>query len=296
MLTLPAFSVGLAWLFFLSPLPLIYFPILQGFSKGFRIIFHAILISCGIALLTGTMPVLLFSFSMLPAGFMLARSLQQKQTPLDAFTKGTIALGLSWLLAGMLIGTINHLNLYQEILKQIDIGLLGAYETYSKAPEISIEVQAELQPAFARIREVTPKIFPGLLATMVFSTIWLNIMLANWLLMKAGATAWGDLTEWRLPEAWVWVFIVGAILLFFPGGLNTVGLNLLIVMVTLYFMQGFEIFNYLCRKWSVPNPIRYLIIFFLVIQAYGFILLALLGLGDIWVDFRKPKALSTTKS
>ena len=34
---------------------------------------------------------------------------------------------------------------------------------------------------------------------------------------------------------------------------GTLGLNLMIVMVTLYFMQGFVVFNYLCRKWSVPN-------------------------------------------
>lgn len=293
MLTLPALSVGMAWLFFLAPLPLVYFPIAHGFAKGFRIIFHATLISFGIALLSGTVTVLLFSCSLMPAGFILARCLQQKQSVYDAFAKGTIALGLTWLLAGILIGAVNHVNLYQEVLKQIDVGLVGAYETYSKAPEIPLETQVELQAAFARIREVTPKIFPGILATITFSTIWLNIMLGNWLLKKTGAEAWGDLSRWRLPDPLVWVFIAGGILLFIPGVMNTIGLNLLIVMVTLYFMQGFEVFNHLCMRWSVPNPIRHLIIFFLVIQAYGFILLAMLGLSDIWADFRKPKTIET---
>ena len=293
MLMLPSVSVGMAWLFFLSPLPLIYFPISQGFEKGFKIIFHATLFSFGIALLTGAVPVLLFSLSLMPAGFMLARCLNQKQSIHDAFAKGTIALGLSWLLAGILLGTVNHINLYQEVLKQIDVGLVGAYETYSKSPEIPLDAQVELQAAFARIRETTPKIFPGILATMTLSTIWLNIMLANWLLKKNGAASWGDLSQWRLPDPLVWVFIAGGILIFVPGDMNIVGLNLLIVMVTLYFMQGFEVFNYLCLKWSVPNPIRHLIIFFLVIQAYGFILLAMLGLGDIWADFRKPKTIKT---
>jgi hypothetical protein len=54
-------------------------------------------------------------------------------------------------------------------------------------------------------------------------------------------------------------------------------------------MQGYEVFNHLCLKWSVPKGIRMMLIFILVIQAYGFILLGLLGLADIWVDFRKPK-------
>lgn len=293
MLSLPGVSVGLTWLFFFAPLPLIYYPVSQGFEKGFRIIFHATLISLGIALLTDTVPVLLFSLTLMPAGFMLARSVNQKQSIHEAFTAGSIALGLTWVLAAFLLGTVNHINLYQEVLKQIDSGLSGAYEAYSKAPEIPLDTQVELQAAFARIREVTPKIFPGFLATIVISTIWLNILLANWLLKKTGAKAWGEISQWRLPDHLVWVFIVSGILLFVPGAMNTIGLNLLIVMVTLYFMQGFEVFNFLCLKWSVPNPIRHLIIFFLVIQAYGFILLALLGLSDIWADFRKPKASET---
>lgn len=293
MLTLPLLSVGMAWLFFLSPLPLIYFPIAQGFDKGFKIIIHATLISTGIALLTGTIPVLLFSLSLLPAGFMIARSLNSQQPIYDAFSKGSIALGLTWILAGLLIGTINQVNIYQEVLKQIDAGLVGAYETYSKAPEIPLEAQVEFQAAFARIREVTPKIFPGVLATTTLSTIWLNIMLANWLLKKTGKAAWGDLKQWRLPYPLVWVFIVAGILLFLPGALNTLGLNLMMIMVTLYFMQGFEVFNHLCLRWAIPNAIRVLIIFFLVIQAYGFILLALLGLADIWADFRKPHTIET---
>lgn len=293
MLTLPALSVGLAWLFFLTPLPLIYFPISQGFDKGFKIIFHATLISFGIALVTGTIPVLLFSLSLMPAGFVLARSVNQKQSINTAFFNGTVALGLAWVLAGIVIGEINHISFYQEVLKQIDVGLVGAYETYSKAPEIPSDAQVELQAAFARIREVTPKIFPGVLATITFSTVWLNIMLANWLLKKTGAVDWVDISQWRLPDTLVWAFIAGGVMLFIPGWMNTFGLNLMIVMVTLYFMQGFEVFNHLCLKWLVPKPIRHLIIFFLVIQAYGFILLAMLGLSDIWADFRKPKTIET---
>jgi len=291
MLTLPALSVGMAWLFFLSPLPLIYFPIAHGFSKGFRIIFHGTLIACAIALLTGTAPIVLFSCSLMPAGFVLARSLQQQKSIDDALLKGSLALALSWLAAGMLISAVNHINLYQEVLRQIDLGLVGASETYSKAPDISLDVQIELQAAFARIKEATPKIFPGILMTVVISIVWLNIVLSNWLLKKNGAATWGDIHQWRLPDPLVWLFIAGATALFLPGAMNTVGLNLLIVMVTLYFMQGFEVFNHLCLKWSVPNPIRYLIIFFLFIQAYGFILLAMLGLSDIWADFRKPKPI-----
>jgi uncharacterized protein YybS (DUF2232 family) len=293
LLTLPALAVGLAWLFFLAPLPLIYFPIALGFDKGFRIVFHATLISAGIALLTGTFPVLLCSLSLLPTGFMVARSLNRKESIQNAFSKGTLTLGLIWLLSGTLIGASNHINLYQEVLVQIDAGLSSAYDTYSKQPDVPLDTQVELQAAFTRIREVTPKIFPGILATITFSTVWFNIILANWLLKRNGHSGWGDMSQWRLPDPLVWVFIAGGVSLFLPGTMNTIGLNLLIIMVTLYFMQGYEVFNHLCLKWSVPKLMRVLLMFFLVIQAYGFILLALLGLADIWADFRKPKMIDT---
>ncbi len=292
-LLMPTLSVGMAWLFFFAPLPLIYFPIAHGFDKGFRIIFHATLISVGIALLTGTIPVLLFSLSLMPAGFVVARSLNRQRSIHNALGVGSITLGITWLAAGFLIGAANQVNLYQEILHQIDAGLLSANETYSKSPDVPLETQVELQAAFTRIREVTPKVFPGVLATITFSTVWLNILLANWLLKRAGSSAWGDVSQWRLPEPLVWVFIGAGSMLFLPGALNTLGLNLMIVMGTLYFMQGFAVLNSLCLRWSVPNTIRIMILFLLVIQAYGFILLAILGLADIWVNFRRPKTNGT---
>lgn len=291
LLTLPALAVGMAWLFFLTPLPLIYFPIALGFDKGFKVVFHATLLAVGIALISGTLPVLLCSLSLLPAGFVIARSLNLKEQINKAFSSGTITLGLTWLLSGALIGAVNHINLYHEVLAQIDVGLSSAYDTYSQQPDIPLETQIELQAAFTRIREITPKIFPGILAAITFSTVWFNLLLANWLLKRSGHSGWGDMRQWRLPEPLVWVFIVAGVSLFLPGPMQTIGLNLMIVTTTLYFMQGYEVFNHLCQRWSVPNLIRVLLMFILVIQAYGFILLALLGLADIWADFRKPKQI-----
>lgn len=292
-LTLPALSAGLAWLMFFSSLPMIYFPIALGVDKGFRIIFQATLISCGIALLTGTTSLLLLSLSLMPAGFVVARSLNRQEPVQAAFSRGSLVLGVTWLLGGILISGLNQANLYQEVLVEIDAGLAAAYDAYSRAPDIPLDVKAELQPAFARIREVAPRIFPGVLAIITIGTVWFNILLANWLLKKKGLTGWRDMAQWRLPEPLVWVFIAAGVMLFVPGPMNVIGLNLMIIMVTLYFMQGFEVLNHLCLKWSVPNPVRVMIVFFLVIQAYGFVLLALLGLADIWADFRKPKTSET---
>ena len=121
--------------------------------------------------------------------------------------------------------------------------------------------------------------------------MWLNILMANWLLKKKGIAAWEDFQELKLPEWLVWIFILAGLGLFGPSQslLNNLGLNLLIITGTLYFIQGFAVISSLFNKWSVPNPVRVVFFFFIIIQAYSIILLTLLGLADIWLNFRKPK-------
>ncbi|MDA8160734.1 MAG: DUF2232 domain-containing protein [Desulfobacteraceae bacterium] len=291
LLVLPTLSPGTAWMFFLAPLPVICLPVVHGPAKAARIIFQAVLIAGGISLLTGGLPILLLSASLLPAGLVLTRGLKRREAFYGSLLQGAVALALSWLGIGLLVSVVSHGNIYRELLDQIDQGLSGAYQTYSKGPDVSLDVQAELRAAIDRGRELIPKILPGLLATMTVFVVWLNMTLANWLLGKTeSGVTWEDAGDGRLPFPLVWVFIVAGSALFVPGRAGLIGMNLMIVTVTLYGMQGFDVFNHLCRRWSMPNPIRGLILFFLVIQAYGFILLALLGLADVWAEFRKQGA------
>jgi len=153
-----------------------------------------------------------------------------------------------------------------------------------------VESQADLQMVFTRLRTVIPRVLPGMIAMSALSIIWLNMALANWLLKRNSFPAWPDFKDWRLPEPVVWPLIVAGFLLFVPGQVNTVALNVVMVLFTLFHIQGFAILLNLFEKWSVPHPVRIFLIPILIIQAYGIILLALLGIADIWADFRKPKS------
>lgn len=287
---LPAITGGMAWLYFITPLPVIFYLNYLGFERGFKIITQAALIAGIVALFFKALPTLILSLSLLPVGFVMARGLHRKEPVQRTLLTAIISLGTVWFITGFLVGAANHINLYVEVLKNIDLGLANAYEAYRQSPEISIDNQLEFQQAFQRIRELIPRIFPGLLINTTISMIWFNAILANWLLRKRGIAGWENFKEWRLAEFLVWPLILSGLLLFSSSqAIDTLGLNGLIVLGTLYFIQGLAVMTALFGKWSVPGPIRFMVIFLLIIQAYGFILIALLGLADVWADFRKPK-------
>jgi uncharacterized protein YybS (DUF2232 family) len=285
---LPAISGGFVWFYFLTPLPLIFLPIFLGFEKGVAVLAHSILISGVLALALGSLSVLFFSLCLLPVGFVLARSINRKESLLQSALQGAVWLAAIWLFSGVLLSAFSQSNIYLEVLNSIDTSIEVAYTAYSQSPEISADIKHELQSVFTRIRELIPKIFPGILVVFVISTIFINMTFAAALLMKNNCPRWQSFRLFRLPDHLIWTIILGGMLLFTPAeGLKAIGLNLLIVFGSLYFIQGLSVTTTFFAKWSVPKAVQVFVLFFLIIQAYGFLLLALLGIAEIWADFRK---------
>jgi len=286
--TLPAISGGFVWFYFLTPLPLIFLPIWLGFEKGVTVIAHSILISGMVALLLGSLSVLFFSLCLLPVGFVLARSINRKESLLQSALQGAVWLAAIWLFSGVLLSAVGHTNIYFDVLKSIDTSVEAAYTAYNQSPEISADIKYELQTVFTRIRELIPKIFPGILIVSIFSTIFINMTMATVLLKKNNCPSWQRFSLFRLPDHLVWTIILGGMLLITPtDGFKALGMNLLIVFGSLYFMQGLSVITTFFIKWSVPKSVQALILIFLIIQAYGFLLLAVLGIAETWADFRK---------
>jgi len=47
------------------------------------------------------------------------------------------------------------------------------------------------------------------------------------------------------------------------------------------------IFIHLLDRWKVPAYLRIVLYVILAVQSYGLLLLAVIGIADIWMDFRK---------
>ena len=290
-LTLPAVTPNMTgWLTGLVPLPVFYYLICFGREQGSVLIRNAILLAGGIALIFGSLPMLFFPLTLVPLGFVLFHAAQKKMPPAQTGFNGILVLSGVWLLFWTGVGLIEHINPYQQLLVSLDQGLSRAFSLYQEESGLPATTLKNIEIAVSQLKTFIPRVLPGLLCTGILYTVWMNQVLGNWLLKRRrhDLAPWQDFKEWQLPDHLVWGLIFGAgSLLFLSGPLNTIGLNIVIVWGALYFLQGLAVLVGLLHKWSLPKPLRVLIYAFFIIQTFGVVLLSIIGLADVWIDFRK---------
>ncbi|MEN8134773.1 MAG: DUF2232 domain-containing protein [Thermodesulfobacteriota bacterium] len=285
---LPIINVEFVWLQFFAPLPVFYFLVESGASRGVNTLTGALLITGLTATAVGAATAFFFLVTMLPVGYVLAKSMATKAAPIQAGFKAFVALLLGWGTWSLLYSMANHSSLYQDILTSLDQGLMIAGETILNSTELPNENALAFEAAFSKLRDLIPHIMPGLLLVTMTMMVFLTMVIGQWLLNKKNRalSSWPPFAEWRLPEQLVAVIIVAGIFTLLPGAiLNDVGLNVIFLAGTLYFFQGLSVINALLARWKAPFWV--LIVGLVFFQVYGFIFLAVLGLADVWVDFRK---------
>jgi len=212
------------------------------------------------------------------------------------FTVIAVALALSLGVVLILILTAEHWRQPLDLIRDRVQGVLAEMETVSARFGLAAEPGAEAVP-LAKLRGFLMVAFPGL-----FFTTGLLIASANLVLIQGVLRRWAPHFEnvaapvftWTMPEPLVWAFI-GSGLLYLTGlpWLYGVGINGLIVLIGLYFLQGLSIAAFLFERFRLPRFLATLSVVLLVFQPFFTLLVAGLGLFDVWFAFRR---LSLPKS
>ncbi len=274
------------------PLPAYYFLSVYGQKRGAVIIAWALGLAAGMTFWTGTLPGLFFSLTLLPIGFILARAERKNDSVQRAGIQSVGYLVLVWLVTGWLIGMANNSNPYLDLRQSLDKGFEATFALYRDSGHFPAGDLEAIKALIAQLRELVARLFPALLLTSIICTVWLNTVIGKWLLKKRdpSRTDREDLKKWRLPELLVWpVIMTGIALLVHDEKLHTLGLNVGLVLLVLYFSQGLAIVSNLMQKWSLPTAIRIITYSLLFLQVYGLGFVAVLGLADVWIDFRKQR-------
>lgn len=133
-------------------------------------------------------------------------------------------------------------------------------------------------------------IFPALFLVALIFMVWANLLVGRALLRKYGLPSpdFGDLTSWKAPEKMVWYLIgAGVMLMLSDVGTEIIGWNMLVVISAVYLFAGLAIVSFFLKKSPFPAGFRYLIYFLIFAQQILTLLVAAVGLFDLWVDFRK---------
>ncbi len=291
--SLPTLVPGLGWLRSIMPLPVYYVLNVHGRRQGTEIVLWALAGTGTAALLAGAFPGFFFSLSLIPVGYILAGTGEKQSPLLTRASKATVYLALVWLLLAFLFGAVNKINPHQEIVQSIEQGVAETIALYKESGQFDAEAMETISAFMERLQGHMVRLFPALLLTSILCTVWLTLLLGQWLFKKraTGHNAGEDLQAWRLPDLLVWPVILAGFALLAPNArLNDFGLNLGFVLLIAYLTQGLAIVATLMRRWALPKLFRVALYVFLFLEVYGLVIVAALGLADVWLDLRNRKA------
>ena len=287
---LPAANPVFEWLRTFIPLAPFYFSVTLGRKAGRHVCLIAFVITGIVSLLAKDIGNAIVPLILFPVGFMLAWAMEKRKSVAWAGLTATLIVLLGWVFGGLLFWQTTGLNPYSEGLNAMDKAFADMATIYKTSGDFPPDVVADIEQGFDQARQKLPGIFPALLIMSAIFISWLNLALGNRLLGRHAPerTVWPPYRFWRLPDNLVWLVILAGIITILPvSSIRTVGINGLLILGCIYFLQGLAVLFSMLERWDAPKPIRFFIYFFIFIQTYSVVLLAVLGILDVWKDLGK---------
>ena len=163
-------------------------------------------------------------------------------------------------------------------------------ESFPDSPDMSAEQQRDVHQFIQDMEEWFRQTYPAIvvlgMTAFVLFQVWALSLLAGRHYSVPGVA----FTSWKAPEPLIWVLIAAGVLFFAATGLlQQVGLNLLIVLLLVYYIQGLAIVTELFERKQIPVFMR--------VMGYAMVLLfnplpfivAGIGVFDLWIDFRNKR-------
>jgi len=284
-----ASPLSASFLFFLSPLPIIYF-----YSKLGRI--------PGLLLVLATLVVAVFTLEMLHhgeyvplicllsyLGVILAEILKRKVSIEKAILSSLVAM----MIPGLILITYSIIKTgaapWQRIEPYIVSAILENVKLYSELGVPTEQVNL-IKDNAQQIAVFFINILPALGLVSMALCIWLNLLVTRMIFYRRRLSYpdFGDLAKWKSPEKLVWLVIASGGMLLIPNDrVYYVGLNLLILCLFVYLLQGLAIISFFFRKKNIPVFMRTIFYVLLIFQQIFILLVVAVGLFDLWLDFRK---------
>ena len=136
---------------------------------------------------------------------------------------------------------------------------------------------------------------PGMLGLGVFAGAVANFAIARLCLRRR--LGFRPFAQEAVPDHLVWGAIgAGVLLASRHERLEAVGLNLLLVLMPLYVIQGLAVFRHFFQRIGLPRLLQVVSFGLLAMQPLLLVAVSCVGLSDLWIDFRKIRQAPTAAS
>jgi len=269
------------------PLPILFYRLKLGRMTGAVVPLGSSLIM--VILIGGVSIDALFFTELLLIGFILGELIELNLSieKMILYTCGCVLLtGLAGLLIfSILSGESIYAFVSRYVARNLELTMV-LYRGMGMSEE-SIQL---ISRSLDKIQHVLVTVIPALVSVSTLFVVWTSILLARPVLKSRALfyPDFGPLNIWKAPEYLVWGVIGCGLALFLPNtAIKIIGLNGLLILMTVYFFQGIAIVSFYFDKKRFPRIIR--IFLYTLIALQQLILLAVIGLGffDMWFNFRR---------
>lgn len=269
-----------------APVPLIISYVRHGRQTGLAAIGLSTLVVFVVGGLLAAV-IMLFGFGLLAmiAGWGMLRRLRHEQVVMLASILPTLLLTI-FLLTLLINSGKDPIKAFEDYLKGSITEVIKLYTAMGLK-----DAAAFLSSLSERFIYYFVRLMPSLiLSTALLQTACCYGLARSIILRKDGDSSRlvpGPFSEWHAPDKWVWVLIVSLGLILTPA--KIMGWNLVIILFTIYTVQGLALLEYFFKKGGLPPFARGLIMG-IILALPSALILPVVGVVDIWADFRKVRA------
>jgi uncharacterized protein YybS (DUF2232 family) len=271
----------------LIPLPILFYRIKIGRIPSLVIPFGTLLLI--VVVLNNASIDLLFFVELMFLGFVIGE-LFEKQLSVDKTVAFSCGIVVGTGLIGLIIyGNMKGAGIVELISAYVARNLELTLALY-RGMGVSEENITLISESLPQIEYVLVRILPALTIASTLFVSWSVILMSRPLLRLKALTYpdFGSLNQWRAPDILIWTVIGSGLMILLPDkSFKLVGINGLLIMLTVYFFQGIAIVAFFFEKKNFPRFLR--IILYAMIGLQQILLLVVIGLGlfDLWLNFRK---------
>jgi uncharacterized protein YybS (DUF2232 family) len=195
--------------------------------------------------------------------------------------------------------TEREATLLEFFQKQIDGHFAQSIESLKAIGDKSEELKV-VQDFADKASGLLAQAYPSFIVLGTFVTALINYYATRFLWRRIygyGMFHEARFSGWVIPDQVIWVLIgSSAVFLLADNALGSIGINLFLMTLVAYFIQGMAITIYFLESRNVP--IFFWILMFFVILLQPLLVGVSIGLGvfDTWMDLRKIRVIGEQNS
>jgi uncharacterized protein YybS (DUF2232 family) len=272
----------------LVPFPCIYFRLKSGRTVGLAII----ALTLGVLFISGIPDLIFFFLQYVAISALLPEFLVRGKGAGSSVHYSVLIAVICLLLSALYYWHFFSVNFDKYVAGQIHsvINALGGIYQDSSFTRDEVE---QLLNGLHQTEKVLVKIYPALLIICYYVMAGLNVLLLRKTCRSFESTIGiSRFSAYRNPDLIVWVFIIaGFALMLDIGYVERIALIVIVITVFLYAIQGIAILVSYCERSNNARFMKILLAVTLIILPYLSLIVAGVGLFDMWVDFRSIKKL-----